>query len=73
MTSSLAMLIVTEGIDCAKGLVGSGNTCTSSFEFRDDDSFFTYFSSTIFITVKTMHLENLAQETFAKKHFLQKP
>ena len=36
VTSLLAMLIATEGTDCAKDPVGFGNNCPSSLQNSDD-------------------------------------
>ena len=36
VTSSLAMLITTEGTDCAKDPVGFGNSCPSSLQYWYD-------------------------------------
>ena len=68
VTSSLAMLISTEGTDCAKDPVGFGNSCPSSLQYCDD--YIDY--NAIFNTVKT-YMENLTQETFTKNDFLRKP
>ena len=51
LTSSLAMLIATEGTDCAKDPVGFGNSCPSSLQYCDD--YIDY--NAIFNTVKYVY------------------